>query len=317
MDLDLWRKCEGERECVEDFIHCMRGCNRVDRECQAKCWLANEKCSCECLLVTRAQASVAVAIAAVTTCSTPEELQEKWYRCVSQCDSAEEAFGSECGGTEKKDWCLLVGPSVRQKNCACGCAGLPSTTRIDDPESWAECGGKCYTNEMACKQDLMSTEIERKDWCVAFYKKCECACVAGAAGNTAAAEYMTATEDREQLELCAFVRSCHTATCGCLEGDAECLSQCRDSCRCGCLRFPADGPDDRPAGGRLTISQCRDKMDACTTSCEPGDIGCRNSCFLEREVCNCKCAGRSSGPPEKSPTDSEENKINMYCNYLS
>ncbi|XP_052127104.1 balbiani ring protein 3-like [Frankliniella occidentalis] len=302
VDPGLWEKCKKERRCNEKYIQCTE---------VATCQRDRLKCICECMQLTRSRARVA--IPARTTCSPAKEIVEEWDRCTPVCRNEEHPLWSECSNW---GWHCL---HKKILDCECVCAGLLARS-TESYEPTDRCEGGCGNNLMSCLRDLRETEIERINWCLAYHKKCMCACLQqpGATSSNIAAEYKTTPGDRAALELCAYAQSCHTATCECREGDAECVSQCRDSCRCGCLSFPAaGGPDVQPVGRRLTVNQCRDKSDACLAVCTTGDNDCRDGCFVEREMCNCKCAGRSSRPPPPSPTDSGDKNIVMYCNYLS
>ncbi|XP_052127116.1 balbiani ring protein 3-like isoform X2 [Frankliniella occidentalis] len=310
-DLGLYLECGTKRDCFAKYFPAVLVC--PDEECLAKRLLDMETCKCECLQLTRAQASVAVAITAATICG--ETMRENNGQCKIECEEgARQILMDECGGEGEK--CL----KLKKQDCRCHCAGLPSTTPPHDPAEKL-CDAMCYKATYNCMRGVGN--IEQGKLCSAYKANCLCECRAGAAKSTDAAEYRTATEDRAQLELCAYVRSCHNATCGCLEGDEECVSQCRDSCRCGCLSFPGDGPGAQraqPAGGRLTVSQCRDRREACVGSCA-GDRGCKDWCYLEKEVCDCQCAGRSIPPSPKKrvtiPTDTGDKPTVMHCNYLN
>lgn len=314
-DLGLFLECSRQKDCDAKYFPAVLACR--DEECSNKHSLDMFTCDCECLPLTRAQASVAVAITATTTCTR----KEYYGRCYPKCNDEWQLFKNECGD---EGWKCQ---ESRKRDCLCRCAGHPSTTHYtpaNKSEYKESCDGECRRTYVTCLQDLRIRGIGyNEELCDAYNHKCQCACQAGAANSTDAAEYRTATEDRMRLELCAWARSCHNATCGCLEGDEECVSQCRDSCRCRCLSFPADGPGGQraqPAGGRLTVSQCRDRREACLASCA-GDTGCKDWCYLEKEVCDCRCAGRSIPPSPKKiatiPTDTGDKPTVMYCNYLN
>ncbi|KAE8742876.1 hypothetical protein FOCC_FOCC011494 [Frankliniella occidentalis] len=76
-DLGLYLECGTKRDCFAKYFPAVLVC--PDEECLAKRLLDMETCKCECLQLTRAQASVAVAITAATICG--ETMRENNGQC--------------------------------------------------------------------------------------------------------------------------------------------------------------------------------------------------------------------------------------------
>lgn len=307
--------CLLKGSCSSEPDQCLSRCSG-DQKCQHECELKHLECRCACLQsAASAKDSVAITTTTATSCSRSDKMTAEWVVCsIKKCHMD---FDTEC--VDGGDGECRARENRKKDNCLCACGGRPSATDYDHLDESDECVKEVRRNGETCRRIYGG---QNRFWCEEFEFPRRCACLAvGAAGSSGAAGYRMGTKDRNQLERCATAWECLHQTCGCPERDKACLSRCIESCRCNkCLSFPADGPGVPPAGGGWTVSQCRERYYACATICG-GDTNCIDTCDVDRQVCNCICAGRSS-PPRPTPTvtnppDTGDKEIVMHCNYLS